>query len=101
MMVAGRRWWVGLGLAAGLCAGCSGDKAASQPPATPAKRPTVPVAVAAVEQKTMPLQVQAIGTVEAASVVAVKAQVGGELLKVHVQDGQEVKKGDLLFTIDP
>ena len=79
-------------------AGCSGDKVESTP-AT--KRPAVPVGVAAVEQKTIPLQIQAIGTVEASAVVSIKAQVGGELLRVHIKEGQDVKKGDLLFSIDP
>ena len=49
----------------------------------------------------MPLQIQAIGTVEAYAVVSVRAQVGGELQRVHVKEGQQVRKGDLLFTIDP
>jgi membrane fusion protein, multidrug efflux system len=31
----------------------------------------------------------------------VKAQVGGELQRVHIKEGQDVRKGDLLFTIDP
>jgi multidrug efflux system membrane fusion protein len=84
-------------LLAGLAA-CSGGNAESkQPP----KRPPVPVAVAPVERKTVPLQVQAIGTVEAYAVVSVRAQVGGELMRVHITEGQDVKKGDLLFTIDP
>ena len=84
-------------LAGGLAA-CSGDRAESkQPP----PRPVVSVAVAPVEQKAMPLQIQAIGTVEAYTVVSVRAQVGGELQRVHVKEGQQVKKGDLLFTIDP
>src|SRR5207237_5275284 len=65
------------------------------------RRPAVPVAVARVEQKPMPLQIQAIGTVEAYSVVSVRAQVGGELTRVHIKEGQDVRKGDLLFTIDP
>ena len=78
-------------------AGCWGDKAEPQP----AKRPPAPVAVAAVEQKTVPVQIQAIGSVEAYSVVSVRAQVGGELMRVHFKEGQDVKKGDLLFTIDP
>lgn len=79
-------------------AGCSGDTAESkQPP----RRPAVPVAVAKVEQKTMPLQIQAIGTVESYAVVAVRAQVGGELFRAHVKEGQDVKKGELLFNIDP
>ena len=84
-------------LAGGLAA-CSGDRAESkQPP----PRPAVAVAVAPVEQKAMPLQIQAIGTVEAYAVVSVRAQVGGELQRVHVKEGQQVRKGDLLFTIDP
>jgi membrane fusion protein, multidrug efflux system len=77
---------------------CSRDKAESKaPPATP----SIPVAVSPVEQKPMPLQLQAIGTVEALSTVSVRAQVGGELMRVHFKEGQDVKKGDLLFTIDP
>jgi membrane fusion protein, multidrug efflux system len=79
-------------------AGCSGDKAESK---QSQRRPAVPVAVAPVEQKTIPLQIQAIGTVEAYSVVSVKAQVGGELMRVHIKEGQDVVKGDRLFTIDP
>ena len=63
-------------------------------------RAAVPVAVAIVEQKAMPVQIQAIGSVEANSVVSVRAQVGGELVRVHFKEGQDVKKGDMLFTID-
>src|SRR5215510_14314897 len=99
MTLAGTRWRLALVLlAAGWAAGCSGDKAESQ---QPQRRPAVTVTVAKVEQKNVPLQIQAIGTVEAYSVVTVKAQVGGELLRVHVKEGQDVRKGDLLFTIDP
>ena len=52
-------------------------------------------------QQTVQLQIQAIGTVEAYTVVSVRAQVGGELTRVHIKEGQDVRKGDLLFTIDP
>ena len=89
-----------LPLAALPVTGCSRDKAESQP-AAQQRRPAVPVAVVQVEQKTMPLQVQAIGSAEAYAVVSIKAQVGGELQRVHVKEGQDVKKGDVLFTIDP
>ena len=82
-------------LAAAAC-----SREGSEPKA--AMRPQViPVAVAPVEQKSVALLVQAIGTVEARSVVSVRAQVGGELLKIHFKEGQDVKKGDVLFTIDP
>jgi len=82
-------------LALGACSG--GNAESKQPP----RRPPVPVAVAPVERKTVPLLVLAIGTVEAYQVVQVRAQVGGELMRVHITEGRDVKKGDLLFTIDP
>jgi membrane fusion protein, multidrug efflux system len=64
-------------------------------------KPAAPVTVGVVTQKPVPLQVGVIGNVEASSIVAVKAQVGGTLTKVHFTEGQDVKKGELLFTIDP
>lgn len=67
----------------------------------PAAKPPVPVAIATVERKTVPVQIKAIGNVEPYATVAIKAQVSGEVLKVHFTEGQDVKKGDLLFTIDP
>src|SRR5262245_43788355 len=86
------------GVLGALLSGCPRDRAESK---QPNRAPVVPVAVAPVEQKAMPVQVQAIGTVEAFSVVSIKAQVGGELMRVHFKEGQDVKKGELLFTIDP
>jgi len=61
----------------------------------------VPVIVGSVTEKDLPLQIQAIGNVQAFMTVAIKALVGGELTGVHFAEGQDVKKGDLLFTIDP
>jgi multidrug efflux system membrane fusion protein len=63
--------------------------------------PPVSVTVASVIQKDVPLQLRIIGTVEAYSTVSVKSKVGGELVTVHFKEGQDVKKGELLFTIDP
>jgi membrane fusion protein, multidrug efflux system len=82
-----------------LAAGCSNERssAAQQKPGVP----TVPVIVADVVTKTVPVQLRVIGNVEAYSVVSVKPQINGEILKVHIAPGQEVRKGDLLFTIDP
>jgi len=60
----------------------------------------VPVIVAAAIQKDIPVQIPAIGSVEAYSTVSVKSRVCGELSRVYFQEGQEVKKGDLLFAID-
>lgn len=61
----------------------------------------VPVTVALATQKTVPVEIQVIGNVEAYSTISVKAQVGGELTNVYFHEGDYVKKGDPLFTIDP
>lgn len=61
----------------------------------------VPVVVATVSQRDVPINVDVIGNVEAYSTITVKAQVGGELTKVSFHEGDFVKKNDLLFTIDP
>jgi membrane fusion protein, multidrug efflux system len=63
--------------------------------------PPVPVTVAAVQQQTVPVRLQAIGNVEPFSTVAVKARVGGQILEVNFREGQPVKKGEILFRIDP
>lgn len=60
-----------------------------------------PVLVARVTQRDVPLDIQVIGNVEAYSTVTIKAQVPGQLTRVSVREGDYVKKGDLLFTIDP
>jgi len=57
--------------------------------------------VGSVIQKNVPVQIRVIGTVEAYSVVSVKTVVGGELVRVYFTEGQDVKKGDPLFLIDP
>jgi multidrug efflux system membrane fusion protein len=62
--------------------------------------PANPVAVAQALQKDMPFQVNSVGRVEAFSTVAVKAQVGGQITGVYFKEGQSVKKGELLLTID-
>ncbi|HSB10962.1 MAG TPA: efflux RND transporter periplasmic adaptor subunit [Blastocatellia bacterium] len=86
-------------LGALLVSSCSGTRASSGN--RDAASPAVPVTAATVVQKTVPIQTRAIGNVEAYSTVQVKAQAGGELTKVHFTEGQFVKKGAMLFTIDP
>lgn len=61
----------------------------------------VPVMVGMVIQKAVPVQIRVIGNVQAYSTVTVKLIVGGEISQVHFAEGQDVKKGELLFTIDP
>lgn len=61
----------------------------------------VPIEMAAVTQKDVPIQIKSIGNVEALSTIAVRSQVEGTLQTVAFVPGQEVKKGAVLFTIDP
>jgi multidrug efflux system membrane fusion protein len=84
-------------LALAVLAGCGTDEAGKGAGAAEA----VPVRVATVVQKDAPIQLRAIGTVEAHSTVAVKSQVDGQLAKVAFVEGQEVRTGDLLFVVDP
>ncbi|MGH7949252.1 MAG: efflux RND transporter periplasmic adaptor subunit [Candidatus Binataceae bacterium] len=61
----------------------------------------VPVLVSKVTRRSIAQKIHAIGRVEAYSTVDIKAQVSGQLDKVHFEEGQFVKKGDVLFTLDP
>ncbi|ABQ26551.1 efflux RND transporter periplasmic adaptor subunit [Geotalea uraniireducens] len=78
-----------------LLPGCSKKQEKPRP------KPPVPVKVSTAVQKDVPVQVKAIGNVEAYNTVSIKAQVNGQIARVHFREGQEVKKGDLLITIDP
>jgi len=68
-----------------------------KPPQVPAR----PVTVAKVVTKDVPVYLDEIGTCAAYETVQVQAQVSGQILTRDFQDGADVKKGDLLFTIDP
>lgn len=61
----------------------------------------VPVKVAQAVQKEVPLQVKAIGTIEAFTSVAIKSQVSGQIARIHFAEGSDVEKGALLISIDP
>ncbi len=82
----------GLGV---LASGCAKQQAAPQP------RPPIPVVVGTVIRKAMPVEVVAVGNVEAYSTVSIKAQVPGQLMDVHFKEGDFVRKGQLLLTLDP
>ena len=64
-------------------------------------REAVPVLVATAVQKSVPIQLRAVGNVEAYTTVSIKSQVTGVLQKAHFKEGQDVKSGQLLFTVDP
>jgi len=61
----------------------------------------VPVRVGTVVERAVPLQIRNVGTIQPYVAVAVRAQVSGEIMQVHFRDGQDLKKGGLLFSIDP
>ncbi|HRW58708.1 MAG TPA: efflux RND transporter periplasmic adaptor subunit [Chlamydiales bacterium] len=63
--------------------------------------PSYPVKVTKAISKDVPLYIPAFGHVESIDSVKINTRVEGELMNVHFKEGQEVKEGDLLFTIDP
>jgi multidrug efflux system membrane fusion protein len=77
--------------------GCSGSRARTGS----ARQQVAIVTTAVAAEKTMPVDVRVIGNVEAYTTVHVQAQVTGQLSKVYFREGQDVKRGDLLFLIDP
>ena len=60
----------------------------------------VTVTTVVVEKKDVPLIIEATGTIVSASIVDIRPMVTNTVAKVNVKDGQEVKAGDLLFTLD-
>jgi len=84
--------WLIMAALAGLCS-CGKKATAPAPP--------VPVATAQAVTKTMPLAVEAMGSVEAYNSLEIIPQVAGQILKLHFREGDEVQKDSLLATIDP
>ena len=83
-----------------LLSACSGKS--SQANETPAKRnaETIPVLVAAVAQRNMPLRFDGIGNVEVLASVAIKSRVDGQITKMFFADGDAVNKDQVLYQID-
>src|SRR3954471_8520994 len=99
-------------------AACSGDKSPDTPAQAATQTPAgnaggragggrrggggpVPVVTARAQSKSVPVTIPAVGTAEQLSTVQIRAQVTGQLSAVNFTEGQEVRKGQLLFTIDP
>src|SRR6188508_3327309 len=82
----------GLALAFSGCA----NKAAQQI----FERPPAPVSVAEAVSQDVPTYLDAIGKTVAREVVSIQPQVSGRITKIHFTDGANVRKGDMLFTID-
>ena len=89
------RGWAALALFAAVAAGCS-KKAASKD-----ERPPRNVFASKVTTKDVPLYLDEIGTTSPFEMVQIKAQVTGQIMSREFKDGAEVKKGELLFEIDP
>jgi multidrug efflux system membrane fusion protein len=94
-------------LAAFVAQGCSGSAddgpAAAAAAAAGVGRGSAAVLVttAAAVEKPMPVQVRAVGNVEASSSVGIRSQVSGELMSVGFREGDDVTAGQVLFVIDP
>ena len=88
-------WALGAAL---LLAACSDNAAASK---TRVQLPPVPVTLGQAVEKTIPVQLTAVGNAQAFTSVGIKSQINGQLVEVRFKEGQDVQKGDLLFVIDP
>lgn len=108
----GRLIGIGLLLLAVLVfSGCGKTEANADPAARPGKGGgrggrgfgggAVPVVVTQVTKKTVPIEITSVGNVEAYSTINVVAQIGGQLTDAYFHEGDYVKKGDKLFSIDP
>jgi membrane fusion protein, multidrug efflux system len=99
--------WILAAALAGTAAACSsGPEASAQQPQASGRggrggaQAAVPVTVAAVVARPMPIDIRVIGSTEAFSTVAVHSQITGELTSVNFKEGEDVKKGQVLFTLD-
>jgi membrane fusion protein, multidrug efflux system len=70
-------------------------------PQAPAAPPPIGVVAASVQSHDVPIYLRGVGTVIAYNNVLVRSQITGQLVKISFQQGQQVKKGDVLAVIDP
>ncbi len=82
-----------------LLSACAASSAKTERSAAQMQQ-AVPVMIATVSQKSVPVQLQAIGNVQAYYTVTVRPQISGTITGVYFRQGQDVKKGQLLYTID-
>jgi multidrug efflux system membrane fusion protein len=81
-----------------LISGCANNQ--GQVAASSGGRPPAPVVVASVEQRDIPVQIQAIGNVEAYQTVQIRSQVNGQIQKIFFKEGEDVREGQPLFQLD-
>ena len=85
----------------GLALIFAGLAACNKKPEANFERPPAPVTVARAVARDVPVYIDAVGKTVAREVVSVQPQVSGRITQIHFTDGENVKIGDLLFTIDP
>ena len=90
-----------LAIAAASCSAAPGSETPGTGRGAGRGDAAVPVAVAAVREAAVPLDVVTVGTAEAESTVDVRPQITGQLIGVHFTEGRDVERGQLMFTIDP
>jgi multidrug efflux system membrane fusion protein len=66
----------------------------------PSGPPPVAVTTARAEKRTMPIEIEAVGTVQPIAAMQIKSRLDTQVAQVHVAEGALVKEGDLLFTLD-
>jgi len=91
---------VALLLVAALLGACSDGASEKAQAKSPAAGEAVPVTIDTAVSKSVPVQIRAVGTVQAYASVTLKSQLDGEVARIHILEGQEVKRGELLFTLD-
>ncbi len=82
-----------------LASSCTNGEHAGDPGGA-AGRPPAPVVVTSVEQRDIPVQIKAIGNVEAYQTVQVRSQVNGQIQKIFFKEGEDVHEGQQLFQLD-
>ena len=95
---------LGLGASASAAEKAAGSPAATAQPQGRRGRlnpgGAVPVVITTVTKKSLPIIVEAVGTVQAIASIQIKARIDSQIMKVAVQEGALVKEGDLLFELD-
>jgi multidrug efflux system membrane fusion protein len=77
-----------------------GTPAVAQGSQNAARAPAVPVITAPAQESEFPVRRRSIGLIESPAVVVIRPRIDSQMLEMHVKEGQLVRKGDLLFTLD-
>ncbi|MET0868100.1 MAG: efflux RND transporter periplasmic adaptor subunit [Pseudorhodoplanes sp.] len=89
---AGYRYYSGKAVPASAATGQGGQKGRNQI--------SIPVVTVAAEQGEFPVRRRSIGLLESPAIVTIRSRIDSQIMEKHVNDGQLVRKGDLLFTLD-